>query len=324
MITAAPPSVKIPIVDFQPFVSGDSYGQERVAQDIYQAYHAVGFMYLKNHGVPTDLLERVFQESQRFFDLPLDIKQELAWTEAFSNRGYVGMQRERLNPQRPGDAKECFNIGQEIPAIASSSATEAALIQNRWLPGDAAFRQTMLTFFDECIAAADRVLQAFALALHLPPSYLVNLHRKRENTLRLLHYPPLADAVLEPNQIRAGEHSDYGSITLLFQDDVGGLEVQSLSGEWLFAPCIPDTVLVNTGDLMQRWTNDAFRSTKHRVGVPTGDRARRSRYSIAFFCHPDMDAEIQCIDSCHSPRNPAKYAPILAGDHLIELLQATY
>ena len=280
-------------------------------------------MYLKNHGVAADLLEQAFQQSRRFFDLPLETKQQLAWTEATSNRGYVGIQRERLNPQRPGDAKECFNIGQEKPAIAPSNSAEAALIQNRWLPGDEEFRLTMMRFFDACTAAVDRVLQAFALALQLPPEFLTTLHRKRENTLRLLHYPPV-EFDLEPDQIRAGEHSDYGSITLLFQDDVGGLEVQSLSGEWLSAPCIPDTVLVNTGDLMQRWTNDIFRSTKHRVGVPTGDRIHRSRYSIAFFCHPDMDAEIKCIDSCQSPEQPPKYPPILARDHLLELLHATY
>lgn len=322
MPTAAP-TATIPVIDFAPFVSGDGEGQQQVAQEIYQACHTVGFMYLKNHGVAEDLLERVFQQSEQFFSLPLETKQQLAWTEAFSNRGYVGIRRERLNPDRPGDAKECFNIGKEADLSASPSSAEAALVQNRWLPEDEPFRQTMLSFFDACIEAADRVLQAFALALQLPPSFLVDLHQKRENTLRLLHYPPL-EAELEPDQIRAGEHSDYGSITLLFQDDVGGLEVQSRSGEWLFAPCIPNTVLVNTGDLMERWTNDIFRSTKHRVGVPTGDRANRSRYSIAFFCHPDMDAEIQCIDSCQNPANPAKYPPILAGDHLISLLQATY
>ncbi|MBC7970509.1 MAG: isopenicillin N synthase family oxygenase [Verrucomicrobia bacterium] len=321
-------SITIPVIDFEPFISGDAEAQQQVAQEIYQACHTAGFMYLKNHGIAADVLEQVFQQSQRFFALPLETKQQLAWTEAFSNRGYIGVQRERLNPQRPGDAKECFNIGKEEPrkeerSLSGSDLSQAALTQNRWLPEDDEFRQTMLGFFGACIAATDRILQAFALSLQLPPSFLIDLHSKRENTLRLLHYPSLETA-LEPDQIRAGEHSDYGSVTLLFQDDVGGLEVQSRSGEWLFAPCIPDTLLVNTGDLMERWTNDVFRSTKHRVGVPTGDRAHRSRYAIAFFCYPNMDVEISCIDSCQSPTSPSKYAPVLAGDYLIDLLQATY
>ncbi|WNN91902.1 2OG-Fe(II) oxygenase family protein [Gloeocapsopsis dulcis] len=137
-----------------------------------------------------------------------------------------------------------------------------------------------------------------------------------------MHYPRLEQPP-KPGQVRAGAHSDYGSITLLFQDQVGGLEVQTRSSEWILAPAIPNTVVVNTGDLMQRWTNHVFCSTKHRVMIPTDERITRSRYSIAFFCHPNHDAEIACLPSC-SIENPAIYPPISAGDHLLRRLQATY
>lgn len=309
----------IPVIDFGLF-AGDAAARQEVAQKIYHACREIGFVYLKNHGISKILIDRMFQQSQKFFSLPLESKQKLSWSSEFSNRGYVAVERERLNPERPGDAKECFNVGKDLPFAASSNS---ALTQNLWIPDDEEFRRTVVDFFEVCTDTANDVFRAFALALNVPDSFIVDLHQNQEHTLRLLHYPPMLQAP-EPGQIRAGEHSDYGSVTLLFQDDVGGLEVQTADGYWISAPCIPDTVLVNTGDLMQCWSNDVFCSTKHRVGVPTDDRIHQSRYSIAFFCQPDHDAEISCIESCQDENNPPRYHPVLAGDYLVSLLQATY
>ena len=155
----------------------------------------------------------------------------------------------------------------------------------------------------------------------MPENYIVNRHQTRDYTLRLLHYPPLVSRP-QLGQQRAGAHSDYGSLTLLFQDDVGGLEVQLASGQWIAAPAIANAVLVNTGDLMQRCSNDVFRSPRHRVVLP-GDQGC-DRYSIAFFCQPDADASITCFPSCQSPDYPPRYAPITSGDYLLSRLQATY
>jgi isopenicillin N synthase-like dioxygenase len=310
-------SVEIPIIDFAPFVNGDRAGQHRVAQEIYRACHTIGFIYLKNHGVDPDLLEKTFAQSQQFFSLPLATKQQLAWPNEVSNRGYIAMQREQLNPDRPGDAKEALNVGREDRTSANS-----ALTQNRWLAEDSSFREIVLNFFEACTETADRVFRAFALALGLPESFIYDRHVNQESVLRLLHYPPIMQA-LKPGQIWAGEHSDYGSVTLLFQDQTGGLEVQTADGEWIAAPCIPDTLLVNTGDLMERWSNHVFRSTQHRV-MPSGDRPTQSRYSIAFFCQPDYEVEIACLPTCQSLDNPPRYAPVLSGDYLLSRLQATY
>ncbi|KAM3091769.1 isopenicillin N synthase family dioxygenase [Phormidesmis sp. 146-12] len=308
-------SVEIPVIDFAPFVKGDRAGQQTVAQEIYRACHTIGFIYLKNHGVDPTLLEKTFAQSQQFFSLPLATKQQLAWNDEVSNRGYIAMQREQLNPDRPGDAKEALNMGREDRISANP-----ALTQNRWLAEDVSFRETMLDFFEACTETADRVFRAFALALNLPESFISDRHVNQESVLRLLHYPPMQ--ALEPGQIRAGEHSDYGSVTLLFQDQMGGLEVQTADGDWISAPCIPDTLLVNTGDLMERWSNDVFRSTKHRV-MPTCDRASH-RYSIAFFCQPDYEVEIACLPSCQSLDNPPRHAPVLSGEYLLSRLQAAY
>lgn len=322
MITTSSTPVKIPVIDFKPFVIGDVGKQQQVAQELYNACHELGFVYIKNHGVSQALIEQVFLQSKRFFDLSLEVKHQLAWSSEFSNRGYIGIERERLDPEQPGDLKEAFNVGKEGLEATSPRPDNPALTQNQW-PADEDFRRTVLNFFEACTEAANRAFYAFELALQLPEAFIINKHAKQEHVLRLLHYPPMSREP-ELGQIRAGAHSDYGSLTLLFQDEMGGLEVKTAGGEWIAAPVIPNTVLVNTGDLTQRWSNDVFRSTKHRVGMPVGDRSHKSRYSVAFFCQPDHDAEITCIESCQGPDKPPLYPPILAGEYLLSLLQATY
>jgi isopenicillin N synthase-like dioxygenase len=315
--------VEIPVIDFAPFLQGDDRDRKAVAEQIYQACHKIGFMYLKNPGISPELIEQIFEQSQRFFNLPWEHKNNIAWSNELSNRGYVGLGREHLDPDKPGDLKEAFNVGKEVAREEVSEKERAELILNQWPEGEDAFRETVLAFFDECAKAAEIIAEAFAIALGMPESFFADKHNQENYTLRLLHYPPL-DRAPEADQVRAGEHSDYGSFTLLFQDNVGGLEVRNARGEWISAPCIPGTVVVNTGDLMERWTNHEFRSTKHRVKVPTDSRMKRSRYSIAFFCHPNNDAQITCLETCQSEERPPLYPPISAGDYLLERLQATY
>jgi isopenicillin N synthase-like dioxygenase len=314
---------KIPAIDFEPFISGKSEEQRAVARQIYQACHEIGFMYLKNPGIPLAVIDQIFAESQQFFALPYTIKNQLAWSNEFSNRGYVGVERERLDPAKPGDLKEAFNIGKEANPDERSKEDNNSLVLNQWPPGRDNFRATVLKFYQACVEVADAICRAFAIAFSLPESFFVDRHSEQQHTLRLLHYPPLTQSP-KPEQVRAGEHSDYGSFTLLFQDEVGGLEVCTTQGEWIAAPYIPGTIIVNTGDLMQRWTNHVFCSTKHRVMIPTSDRVKQSRYSIAFFCHPNDDTEIACLESCQEPERPPLYPPITAGDYLLSRLQATY
>lgn len=270
---------KIPVIDFAPFWLDDPAGQRRVVEDIHQACRQVGFLYLTHHGIPQSAIDQAFQQAQRFFALPLTEKMAIAWASEQSNRGYVGLERERLDETQPGDLKEAFNLGKE------PDAAEATPTDNRWPQGQADFRPVMTDFFDHCAAAAQQIFRAFALALQMPEDYLAVRHVGQNFTLRLLHYPPLAQAP-KPGQIRAGAHSDYGTLTLLFQDEVGGLEVLNRNGDWMAAPAIPGAVLMNTGDMTERWSNDVFRSTKHRVGLPQGEMAGRDRYSIAFFANP--------------------------------------
>ncbi len=158
--------------------------------------------------------------------------------------------------------------------------------------------------------------------LQLPRNFFDDKHGKHF-FLRILHYPGLT-AEPEAGQLRAGEHTDYGSITLLLQDQAGGLEVRTRQGEWIAAPPIPGTLVVNVGDAMQRWTNDVLQSTPHRVAIPPIYQVKQSRYSIALFCDPNPEVELVCLESCQTPNRPSRYQPILAGDYLTERLSATY
>ena len=296
----------IPIVDFAPFLEGDAGDRRRTAQQIYRACHDVGFLYLHNHGIPADLIHQLMEQVQHFFALPIEAKQALARSPE-TNCGYVGLQQERLDPSQPGDIKEAFNAG--LQAIWPSS-----------LPN---FEPTVMTFYRHCIqSVAPKILQAFAIALGLPEPYFDDKHRDNY-FLRLLHYPPLHHP-LEPGQRRAGTHTDYGSITLLLQDEVGGLEVQTRDGQWIKVDAIPGTILVNVGDAMQRWTNDTFCSTPHRVQPLHGEAGRRSRYSVALFCDPNPDVLIECLPGCCTSDRPPRYPPILTRDHLDAKLRATY
>ena len=300
-------SEEIPVIDFAPFRKGNSSQRNAIAAEIYRACHKIGFMYLKHPGIDSDLVAETIARSRAFFNLPLAQKNKLAWSDKFSNRGYVGVGRERLDDSKLGDLKEAYNIGSE---------------SDEWLEENGYFGQTILDFFSACNAVAMNLCEAMAIALGLDESFFADKHDRYDNTLRLLHYPPI-EQIPSLQQLRA-EHSDYGSFTLLFQDAVGGLEVRNAQGKWIEAPFIPETVLVNTGDLMQRWTNHIFCSTKHRVRIPQDQKAKQPRYSIAFFCHPNHDTEISCLKTCQSVEHPPLYSPITAGDYLLSRLQATY
>lgn len=297
---------QLPIVDFARFNQGTAQDRQQVAQQLYHACHQFGFMYVKNVGISQTLLHRFLAAAQQFFALPDAVKQQMPRSDE-TNCGYIGLQRERLNPSQPGDLKEALNVGLEMV----------------WPPGQDAIRAAVLEFYQQCTTAvAPMLLRAFAIALDLPESFFVARHRQYY-FLRLLHYPPLSQAPA-PGQLRAGEHTDYGSITLLLQSQGDGLEVRTRQGDWIAAPPVPDTLVVNVGDLMQRWTNDRLLSTPHRVAVPSGAAAGQSRYSIALFCDPNPEVEVVCLESCCSSDDPPRYSPIRAGDYLASRLAATY
>lgn len=299
---------KIPIVDFSGMLGDSLSEREAVAREVDRCAREVGFMYLRNFGIARESIEKMRETAQRFFHLSMEEKKRFAFDQSL-NFGYHAMGTEALDPSKPKDQKETFTMRNLL----------AYQERGDLFPHDY-YREVVSDFFTDCQRLADRLTSAFAMALDLPKDFFREKHTGLTQTLRLLHYPPAE--VLAAGQLGAGAHTDYGTTTFVFQDDSGGLEVQNDSGEWIPATPIPDTLVVNTGDLLARWTNDVYRSTPHRVQVRPA-AAKAGRLSIAFFNDPDPEVMVETIPSCVTHDRPAKYPPISAYDHILERIAAT-
>jgi len=294
--------MSLPLIDFAANADPVSAVRESLSE--------VGFMQVCNIGLDPRLLETVFNASAAFFASPAEFKAKSRYLSAAENFGYQGLCEENLDPEQAADVKETFtmrNIAARPPAL------------ERW--PSAEFRDLMRTFFAAALDAGYTLQRAIAKALGAPAAYFTRLHSGEAVSLRLLCYPPVNAANLQPGQLGAGAHTDYGFLTLLFQDDVGGLQVQDKTGAWIDVPHVPGAIVVNSGDLLERWTNRRYRSTLHRV-VPRN--TARTRYSIAMFIDPDPDAEVSVLPSCVDEARPALFPPITAGAHLQSKLEASH
>ena len=305
------------IIDLTGLASGEQSAVRRVAAEIGRACRDVGFFYIRNHGVPEDLLSGIFDCSQAFFGAPGAEKEALSIKRSRHNRGYVGIATESLNLVH-ADLKEAFNIGLDLPASDPEVVAGKPFRGVNLWPRTPGFRETALAYFDAMWRLGIDLHLAIASDLGLPPRFFADKFDRPMATLRLLHYPPrAADQGDSPG---AGEHTDYGSLTILLTDAVAGLEVRRRDGTWIKAPHVPGTFVCNIGDCLMRWSNDTYVSTPHRVSSPPG----RGRYSIAFFLDPNPDALIECLPGCSAPGHAPKYSPILAADYLTQRLVATY
>jgi isopenicillin N synthase-like dioxygenase len=306
----------LPIVDLSSWREGDEPSLARIAAEIGAACRDVGFFYVIGHGVE-GLAGEAFAQSRRFFALPLAEKQALAIEKIGGNRGYSGLLHEALDPGRGPDMKEAFNVGLDLaPDDAELLAGKPFRSLNAWpsLPG---FRETLLGYYDACAALGARLHRAFARDLGLEPDFFADKFDRPMATLRLLRYPAPPQAS-EP-RTGAGAHTDYGNLTLLATAEVGGLEVRTRQAEWIEAAPVPGAFVVNIGDCLMRWTNDAYVSTPHRVV----NRGAKERYSIAFFYDPNPDAVVETIPACLEAGEATRYPPILASDYLRGRLDAS-
>jgi isopenicillin N synthase-like dioxygenase len=305
----------IPVIDLEPLRHGGETGLDRIAGEIGEACRRVGFFYVVNHGVPASLRAEAFAKSRAFFAQPVAEKLEVSIDRIGGNRGYSGFMRETLDPTHGRDKKEAFNIGLELaPDDPGLAAGEPYRALNGW-PRTPGFRETLLQYFDACLALGADIHRAFARDLGLAADHFAAKLEQPMATLRLLRYPP------EPaGEIGAGAHTDYGNITLLATDGVGGLEVRRRGGGWMAAPAVDDAFIVNIGDCLMRWTNDVYVSTPHRVV----SRGQGERYSLAFFLDPNPFAKVEAIPSCVPAGEAPRYPAILAHDYLRSRLEATY
>ena len=319
----------IPVIDLAPWRSGDAAGRREVAERVARACETVGFLIVSGHGVPQEVIDRAFSVSRAFFDLPVEEKARFMPEDGVAPRGYHAVATRNLartyGQETPPDLREQFFIGPLVPQAGRfAHIPEAALYysENIWPAHPPAYREALTEFYRAFEVLAARLMRVFAVALALPETFFDDRIDRHFSTCPSNHYPVIEDDP-QPGQLRCGAHTDFGSLTILaFNDAPGGLQALMPDGSWLDVQPGPGQLAVNLGDMMQRWTNDRWKSTVHRAVNPPPDRRRESRrQTVGYFLHPNYDAEIACLDSCCGEGSPAKYGPIMAGDHMREKME---
>ena len=319
----------IPVIDIAPSVQSESE-RHTIAKAIGGACETIGFFAIVGHGVPATVDRTCWEAARSFFDLPLADREHVAFPHVGYPYGYSRLAGETLAVSRgetaPPDLKESYSIGPlKHPARKPEDPSEAFVYSaNLWPDRPAGFRAAWEAYYRAMEDLAARLMTLFAVALDLAPGFFDDKIGQHISALRALNYPDQPSPP-KPGQLRAGAHSDYGSLTILRQEQApGGLEVLTRDGKWTPVPAIDGAYVVNIGDLMARWTNDRWVSTLHRVINPPPDAAGSTRrQSIAFFHQPDWDAEIRCLPTCLDAGSIAKYGPVRSGPYLMSKFTST-
>lgn len=308
----------LPVIDLSGLAASDPAAHRAVGDDLRAACLEHGFFYCIGHGVPLGLIDAAMAQTRAFFDLPMVAKQALDKAQSPANRGYEHLGGQTLQPGALPDRKEGFYIGEDLasdhPRVLAGAFNSGA---NRWPADLPEFRPVMVAYFAALGVVAERIMSGLALSLDLPDDHFSAFTTEPAATLRLLHYPPSRPEV--PDELGAGAHTDFGGLTLLLQDEVGGLQVMGRES-WIDAPPLPGAYIVNLGDMIARWTNDRYRSTLHRVI----NRSGRERYSIPYFYSGNPDHEVRCLPTCLAEGEQAKYPPVTVQNHLRAMYARTY
>jgi isopenicillin N synthase-like dioxygenase len=303
-------SVFIPTIDFEAYDEQDDAVLDDLASQVSDALTRSGFMKVMNLGITSVQIDHTFALSKWFFSLSEEEKSTSAYVSAEENFGYQSLGVEHLDPSKPADLKQTFTLRDLLRHDKEDP---------RWPTPE--FRDQSTNFYKACLEGAYRIQRVLSKALGVDRDFFVQYHQGENVSLRLLYYPSSGIDDIAVGQLGAGAHTDYGMITLLFQKDIGGLEVQDEEGTW--HPVTPenDAIVINTGDLMERWTNGKYRSTPHRVQSKLGDV---DRYSIAVFVDPDTETPVKVLDSCLKPGEKPGYPVITAGEHIQERIRASH
>ncbi len=323
----AHPPMTIPVVDLTGAFSPSPADRHAVASAVHRACRETGFFYVANHRIPQALIDAQFAAAKRFFDLPIEEKQALHMKRSPTTAGYEPVGGQILDSQdanaetAPPDLKESFYCAMELPDDHPWAVRGIrGFGHNQWPASLPEFREQMLAYRKAVTELGDRILSMLALSLELPADWFVPYFDMPLGTLRLIKYPP-HPANAKFNQIGAGAHTDWGGVTILAQDNSGGLEVRNAAGDWIEATPIPGTFVINLGDLMARWTNGIYNSNMHRV---KNNRTGRDRYSIPYFYGPRPDAVIEPMPGCVDHERPPQFAVCTASEHLSEMFRRSY
>lgn len=305
----------IPVVDLAHFTGGDPELKQQFTNQIGKAYEDVGFVAVKNHGISDELIATLYEEIKQFFSLPPGTKEKYRRPDLAGQRGYTSFGTEHAKGYDAPDLKEFFQFGQTVESTADNIYEYPDNVMVDELPE---FTPTMLAAYKAFEASGISLLQAIALFLGIDEHYFDDYVRNGNSILRAIYYPPITE---EPESaIRAEQHEDINLITLLVGASADGLQIMTMQGDWVPVTSLPEQVVVNVGDMLQRLTNNRLRSTTHRVVNPPRELWDKPRYSIPFFLHPRSDMSLACLDSCITDSNPKAYEDYTAGQYLDERL----
>lgn len=315
------PACHLPLIDLTGLLGKDPQARIAVAEEIGKACRDWGFFYIHHHGIDAALQAVVFEQARQLFALPDEAKRALDKAASPANRGYEALRGQRLEPGAPADLKEGFYLGRDLPA--EDPRVQAGRFNhgpNQWPVTLPNFRTAMARYHAAMTGLAEQLMAGLALSLELPEAYFAGFCEDAMATLRLLHYPP-QPANAAPGEKGCGAHTDFGGLTLLLQDDNPGLQVWNhRTQDWMDAPPLKGTYVVNLGDMIARWTNDRYRSTLHRVVNLSG----RERYSVPFFYGGNPDHLVSCIPTCLAPDEAPRYPSVTVEEHYREMYRRTY
>ncbi|TAF66031.1 MAG: isopenicillin N synthase family oxygenase [Cytophagales bacterium] len=310
---------EIPSLDLANFTEGNDTERKQFIQDLGNAFQEIGFVAIKNHGLDDQLRHQLYATIQAFFALPDEVKQKYELANLAGQRGYTGKGKEHAKDSNVGDLKEFYHIGQEI---TDPKEADFGKYPDNIFPDEIpTMRQHTLEAFRILENTGKNILRAIALFLGLEENYFESKVHHGNSILRPIHYFPITnpDAVPE-GAVRAAAHGDINLITLLMGASAEGLEVLRRDGKWIAITALPEQIIVNVGDMLDRLTNHYLKSTIHRVVNPAKEKMNTSRYSIPFFMHPRAEMDLSCLENCVDSQNPKRYEDITAGDFLEQRL----
>lgn len=305
---------EVPSLDLADFTSGDAKKKEKFVADLGSAFTNIGFVAIKNHGLSDDLRTKLYDTVQHFFSLPEAEKKKYEFPELFGQRGYIGKGKETAKGFKVADLKEFYHVGQPEPI--------GDMARNVF-PGELPeFEEYTVEVYKTFENAGKTLLKAIAIYLNLPEDYFEDKVKNGDSILRALHYFPIENPDLVPDgAVRAAAHGDINLITLLMGASAEGLEVLRRDGKWIAITALPDQIVVNVGDMLDRLTNHKLKSTIHRVVNPSREKMGTSRFSIPFFMHPRAAMDLTSLESCVNSEYPKMYVNMTAGEFLDERLR---
>ncbi|MEJ2003392.1 MAG: 2-oxoglutarate and iron-dependent oxygenase domain-containing protein [Cyclobacteriaceae bacterium] len=309
---------EIPSLDLNDFTQGDATKKQSFVQALGDAYNNIGFVAVRNHYLTDDLVNKLYRVIQEFFALPDDVKEKYEIPGLAGQRGYVGKGKEHAKGRSTGDLKEFYHVGQEV---SGDDPVKTEYPENVWPAEIPEFREVALDAYRSLERTGREMLKAIAIYLDLDENYFEPRVRNGNSILRPIHYFPIEDPEKVPEDaVRAAEHGDINLITLLMGASADGLQVLRKDGKWIPITALPEQLVVNVGDMLERLTNNKLKSTIHRVVNPPRDKMNTSRYSIPFFMHPRSEMDLSCLETCVDEDNPRQFEDITAGEFLNQRL----